>query len=225
MITYGPGTLLIGSAGAEVDYSVKVNSLRLTTSADTSDPTTKLNGTQFPGTTTFSGELGGNADIDPDEDDGLFQLASEFAGTVQSFQFMPNDVAKAEARGLFTIMPLDFGADTYGDALTSDFTWSTLGDIEFWRDGTLAWTQKMSPRSAVLPAAPPAATGATAGTPGTWTPANSKPPASVATIGAVTASPATLWTVGQFVQTGTAGTAGEAHWNGSAWTAGKAPTE
>ncbi len=67
-------------------------------------------------------------------------------------------------------------------------------------------------------------TGATAGTPGTWTPAGSSPPASVATIGNVTASPATAWTAGQYVQTATAGAPGQAHWTGSAWAAGTALT-
>ena len=68
------------------------------------------------------------------------------------------------------------------------------------------------------------ATGATAGIPGTWTPPGSTPPASVAALIAnpVTASPATAWTLGQYVQTGTAGAAGQAHWTGSAWVAGTA---
>ena len=66
------------------------------------------------------------------------------------------------------------------------------------------------------------ATGATAGTPGTWTPAGSTPPASVAALtagtpNAVVASPATAWTAGQYVQTGTAGVPGQAHWSGAAW--------
>ena len=67
------------------------------------------------------------------------------------------------------------------------------------------------------------ATGATAGIPGTWTPPGSTPPASVATIGAVTASPTTPWTTGQFVQTATAGAAGRATWSGSGWVGGVAP--
>lgn len=70
---------------------------------------------------------------------------------------------------------------------------------------------------------PPAATGATAGTPGTWTPAGSTPPADTASMGGVTASPTTAWTTGQYVQTQTAGAAGQTHWNGTAWTAGTAP--
>jgi len=70
-------------------------------------------------------------------------------------------------------------------------------------------------------------TGATAGVPGSWTPAGSQAPASVAALiagqpNAVTATPATAWTVGQYVQTRTAGAAGQAHWTGTAWVAGAA---
>lgn len=69
------------------------------------------------------------------------------------------------------------------------------------------------------------ATGAIAGTPGTWTPGGSAAPADVSALqaGSVVASPATAWTTGQYVQTGTAGTPGEAHWDGAAWVAGMAP--
>lgn len=71
-----------------------------------------------------------------------------------------------------------------------------------------------------------AATGATAGIPGTWTPGGSTPPASVTALqGAtppITASPNTAWTVGQYVQTGTVGTPGQAHWDGDSWATGAA---
>lgn len=70
-----------------------------------------------------------------------------------------------------------------------------------------------------------AATGATAGTPGTWTPAGSTPPATVAdliagTPNAVTASPPTAWATGEHVLTGDAA---QGHWDGTAWVAGGAP--
>jgi len=74
-----------------------------------------------------------------------------------------------------------------------------------------------------------AATGATevAGAGGTWSPGGSTPPASVSALQsaspAITASPTTAWSTGSFVQTGTAGAAGQAHWDGSAWVAGVAP--
>jgi hypothetical protein len=83
------------------------------------------------------------------------------------------------------------------------------------------------PPSLFEPPTPPVvpATGAIAGTPGSWTPLGSTPPASVATIGAVTATPSTAWTAGQYVQTATAGAAGEATWTGTAWVGGRAPAE
>jgi hypothetical protein len=80
-------------------------------------------------------------------------------------------------------------------------------------------TDGCQPLAATTPA-----TGATAGTPGTWTPSGSTPPASVTALqgSSITASPATAWTTGQYVQTGAAGSAGEAYWDSSAWTAGRA---
>jgi hypothetical protein len=70
-------------------------------------------------------------------------------------------------------------------------------------------------------------TGATAGSPGTWTPGGTTPPVNVPNLIAgspvdVTASPATPWTTGQYVQTGTSGVGGQAHWDGDSWAAGPA---
>ena len=71
-----------------------------------------------------------------------------------------------------------------------------------------------------------ASTGATAGTPGTWTPGGSNVPNSVAdlqgALPAIAATPNTAWTTGQYVQTETVGVPGQAHWDGSAWVAGPA---
>jgi hypothetical protein len=66
------------------------------------------------------------------------------------------------------------------------------------------------------------ATGATAGTPGTWTPAGATPPKTVAELvgGAVVANPATAWTAGQYVATQDDG---RAYWDAAAWVAGTAP--
>lgn len=66
----------------------------------------------------------------------------------------------------------------------------------------------------------PKATGATAGTPGTWTPSGSAPADRFADLAGVTATPATAWTVGQRVLLSDSS---EAYWNGTAWTAGRAP--
>ena len=63
------------------------------------------------------------------------------------------------------------------------------------------------------------ASGATAGTPGSWTPAGATPPANLAACTGLTASPATAWSTGQYVVTGDAQ---HAHWSGSAWATGDA---
>jgi hypothetical protein len=64
-----------------------------------------------------------------------------------------------------------------------------------------------------------AATGATAGTPGSTTPANSYAPLNLAGMTGVTASPNTAWTTGQYVRTRDGSLV---HWNGTAWAAGAA---
>jgi hypothetical protein len=67
------------------------------------------------------------------------------------------------------------------------------------------------------------ATGATAGSPGAWTPSGSDPPANLAALTAasppVVASPTTAWTSGQYV---VLGDASHAHWSGTAWVTGSA---
>jgi len=65
----------------------------------------------------------------------------------------------------------------------------------------------------------PVPTGATAGAPGTFTPAGSDNPPKLSAMTGITATPATAWTVGQYVLLGD-GTF--AHWSSTAWVAGKA---
>lgn len=63
------------------------------------------------------------------------------------------------------------------------------------------------------------ATGATAGDPGTFTPAAAFTPANLAALATVTADPLTRWTFDQNVVLGDSSTA---WWNGAAWVAGTA---
>lgn len=63
------------------------------------------------------------------------------------------------------------------------------------------------------------ATGATAGSPGAFTPADSNRPDDLAGMAGVTASPTSAWTTGQFVVTEDGS---EVHWTGTAWAAGEA---
>lgn len=106
-------------------------------------------------------------------------------------------------------------------ALTGQAAWAT-GQFVTYRNGTTfgtwngtAWAAYTPP----APATPPAlATGATAGSPGVWTPAQSVAPATIASAPAPT--PTTAWTIGQYNNLN----GGEqAYWDGTAWVRGKAP--
>jgi hypothetical protein len=68
-------------------------------------------------------------------------------------------------------------------------------------------------------ALPAPATGATAGTPGTFTPAGCAIPADLSALAGIVATPATAWTTGQSV---VLGDASDASWDGTAWVAGPA---
>ncbi len=79
--------------------------------------------------------------------------------------------------------------------------------------GSNTWTYAVTPLGIIV------ATGATAGTPGEFTPTGADAPYDLAALSSVTADPATAWTTGQYVVLGDASTA---HWNGSAWASGAA---
>jgi hypothetical protein len=64
-----------------------------------------------------------------------------------------------------------------------------------------------------------AATGATSGAPGYYTPSGANVPANLAALTGITASPSTAWATGQYVITADLLAA---HWTSSAWAAGKA---
>jgi hypothetical protein len=64
------------------------------------------------------------------------------------------------------------------------------------------------------------ATGATAGTPGFYTPTGATVPANNGAMTGLAASPATAWTTGQYVVTADMLAS---HWDGAAWATGKAP--
>jgi hypothetical protein len=91
------------------------------------------------------------------------------------------------------------------------------GGVQYHWDGD-TWEAGAVP----APAGP--ATGATAGSPGTWTPPGSTPPADAAAAitAGVSATPNTAWTVGQYVQGSTAGVGGEMFWDNTTWMAGRA---
>jgi hypothetical protein len=104
-------------------------------------------------------------------------------------------------------------------ALGQTTAW-TGGQYVLLRDGSSAYWDGDSWNLGAAPAPTIAATGATAGSPGTFTPPGATPPANLAAMAGITANPTTAWTTGQRVVLGDATTA---HWTGTTWAVGAAP--
>lgn len=78
---------------------------------------------------------------------------------------------------------------------------------------TNQWMYAVTPLGGIV------ATGATAGTPGVFTPDGADVPAQLSALTGITASPNTAWTTGQYVLLDNGS---QAHWSGSAWVSGAA---
>ncbi|MFE7124032.1 hypothetical protein [Streptomyces sp. NPDC057617] len=74
--------------------------------------------------------------------------------------------------------------------------------------GSNSWTYAVTPLGGTV------ATGATAGIPGSFTPAGAVAPANLAELASVIATPSTAWATGQYV---VLGDSSKASWSGSAW--------
>ncbi|MEU7030049.1 hypothetical protein AB0A60_25630 [Streptomyces sp. NPDC046275] len=79
--------------------------------------------------------------------------------------------------------------------------------------GNNVWTYAITPLGGVL------ATGASAGTPGAFSPSGATAPSNLAGLAGVIATPTSAWTTGQHV---VLGDGSKAYWNGTAWVAGQA---
>ena len=123
----GPGTLMIGATGTEIDVSCNVNNARITTDKDQGESKTMLCGDVKPGSTKYTYRLTGNLDIDVyDGAASLFALSQASPGSQQPFEFIPNTDEGTAAAGTLILDPLDFGADETGTDLNSDFDWTLV---------------------------------------------------------------------------------------------------
>jgi len=129
----GPGELTIGATGSEIDVSCLINNATIAASKDQGDSVTKLCGTVKPGATTYTYTLSGNIDTDVALESGFFAMSQAAPGSEQAFTFTPNSeftapaTAGTTATGVVVIDPLDFGGDTMGETMTSDFEFAIVG--------------------------------------------------------------------------------------------------
>lgn len=144
----GPGSLTIGATGTPIDVSCLVNNAVISADKEEGDSTTKLCGTVRKGSVKYTYTLGGNMDTDIAETAGFFALSQSAAGTEQDFVFEPSTDAGTTATGKLVIDPLDFGGDTTGEDMTSDFEFSIVGKPTYAFGGVvLAETAGAAPAS------------------------------------------------------------------------------
>ncbi|MEU3045805.1 hypothetical protein ABZ705_04590 [Streptomyces sp. NPDC006984] len=79
--------------------------------------------------------------------------------------------------------------------------------------GSNTWTYAVTPLGGAV------ATGATAGSPGFFTPTGAAPAANLGALASVIADPAAEWTTGEYI---VLGNGSNAYWDGSAWATGQA---
>jgi hypothetical protein len=113
--------------GTEIDVSCLVNNAVVSAEKDEGDSVTKLCGTVVPGSVTYTYTLGGNTDTDVADPAGLFALSQDHPGEQMAFTFTPSTEAGTTATGMLVIDPLDFGGDTTGETMTSDFEFTIVG--------------------------------------------------------------------------------------------------
>jgi hypothetical protein len=221
--TLGPGVLKIGPVGAPLTISCMVNNARVVPDVDEGDTKTMLCGTTKRSADTIDWSFQGNLDTDFGYGDGFAAYTWAHAGEVSDFEFTPSTAVGTTVTGQLKVVPLEFGADDYGDYLDSDIE---FGLVDF--DPATALTFGEETGSPTVDGTVPVE-GVTAGTPGTYTPAAATPPYDLATLkahpvigDAGSAKPTAAWTEGQSV---VLGDSSEASWDGTAWQAGAAPAD
>jgi hypothetical protein len=214
------GSLKIADAdGTMVDFSCQPTAVRIVPSAEAGggetlevlcgDTASDAAGAQRGATMEIS------AISDFENPSGLVAFSWSGDGATRKIEWNPTGNADDLWEGSVVLRAIPVGG-TVAERLVESITW-TMESLKlpprFGVTGDDAWWLGTG---AVQP------TGATAGTPGAFTPAGAAVPPDLNALKAITppvvASPATAWTAGQGVALGT----GSAHWDGSAWVAGDA---
>ncbi len=218
---------VVGDYDADgANWRCQVTSGALTASANTNDVEVPATFCQPAKTTPQPGETSYSLDLtflqDPNLKTGLSRFLFEHDTEEAYFLLGGNSDDPPKAIGRVRLIAGTFLGEAR-TTLTSDASLpvSRKPDIAFGVAGDFDVVEGGG-------AAEVAATGATAGTPGTITPAGATTPTTLAGMQSasppVVASPTTAWTTGQYVQLPGTGTnaSGKVHWSGTAWAAAPA---
>jgi len=125
---FGPGLFTLGTAPG-TDFSCQVQSMGVVPNKDEGDTITVLCGDSVPGSIQYDFSLEGVVLQDLAIASGLVQFSWENQGEPVAFDFTPATGAVTKVTGTVIIDPLEIGTSdgSFGDVLTSDFSWSCVG--------------------------------------------------------------------------------------------------
>ena len=123
--TLGPGSLKIGGAGSEQDFSADVTNTALEPSTDTEDPDNFLDGHSEGGSQTESWTLTGSVKEDFSMD-GLQVWCNQHSGEELPFTFIPNTSGTVQWKGKVTIASIQIGGDVKSKN-ANDFSFAATG--------------------------------------------------------------------------------------------------
>jgi hypothetical protein len=145
LLTLGPGTLILGSVGTQLDMSCQLTEIAVQAEGDSEDPENTLCGDQIAGARTYAWTLTGSAFQDVVAD-GLTDFTWKHAGVEMPFKFVPDSTGTAAVTGRVTVDPLMLGG-TVKQKNKAEFEWGIVGTPTFDPVGSKA-TAKATPGNA-----------------------------------------------------------------------------
>lgn len=131
VVRFGPGLFKLGPPGTAKEFGCQVQSLGVNVNKDEGDAITVLCGDSVPGSITYTYSLAGTALQDINTTGGIVEYSWTNAGLKVAFSYTPTTATPAGAvvTGFVIMDPLPIATSdgAYGDVLTSDFEWSTVG--------------------------------------------------------------------------------------------------
>lgn len=125
----GPGSLTLGSGALQVNAQLSACKITPTENVETGDDIKVLSGETLDGdeSVTYDFVLEGTFLQDYGEVASVVDWSWTQAGTVQDFEFVPNDVAARSYTGELVPVYLTVGGDEVDTTSQSDFVWRIKG--------------------------------------------------------------------------------------------------
>jgi hypothetical protein len=126
----GPGTLVIGDTGTDLDLSCQLSAAHIEWDKDKEDDTPVLCGEDVPGGVAYTAKLTATVLLDLSVD-GMVAFTWTNKGQQFPFVFVPNTAAGQQVSGTLTVDPLDVGGDEVKKNMSVDLEWDCVGEPVF----------------------------------------------------------------------------------------------